>query len=50
MDGSKVDDACCENCFFASATDIDGLVYCHIDERSKDDDMICDHWTRNNDD
>lgn len=49
MDGSKIDDACCENCFYASTTDIDGLVYCDLDARTKDDDMLCNHWTRNND-
>lgn len=45
-DGSKADDACCENCFFAQGTDVDGLIYCERDERSKDCDMVCKHWAR----
>ena len=44
MDGSKTDDACCENCFFAK--DEDGLTICDLDDRVKDGDMLCDHWTR----
>ena len=46
MDGSQTEDACCENCFYATETDIAGLVQCELDGRSKDDDMVCDHWTR----
>ena len=45
-DGSKTDDACCGNCFYADGTGIDDLVDCEIDSRSKDADMVCDHWTR----
>lgn len=45
-DGSITDDACCENCFFAEETDIDGLIDCAIDGRSRDTDMVCKHWTR----
>lgn len=44
---NKPDDACCGNCFYATDTDIDGLVDCNIDGRSKDADTApCDHWDR----
>lgn len=32
----------CENCAYAQPTDIDGLIDCDVDGRSKDDDMFCD--------
>ena len=31
----------CENCPYAEKTDIDGLVICTIDNRSKDVEMEC---------
>ena len=31
----------CENCFFATATDIPGLIDCQMDGHSKDADMVC---------
>jgi hypothetical protein len=34
----------CENCFYATATDIDGLIDCLLDGHSKDDDMTCQHF------
>ena len=37
---------CCENCFFAQETDVDGLVDCLRFNRSKDTDMVCEHWIR----
>lgn len=46
-DANKTDDACCENCFFAVETDIPGLIDCDRENgRSKDIDMVCDHWAR----
>ena len=35
---------CCENCFYANETGIDGLIDCMLDGRSKDTDMTCDHF------
>ena len=35
---------CCENCIHAKETDIDGLIDCEKDGRSKDCDMICDEY------
>ena len=37
-------DKCCENCAYAQETDIDGLIDCEKDGRSKDSDMICDEY------
>ncbi len=34
----------CENCIYAIETDIDGLIDCQIDGRSKDVDMACDRF------
>lgn len=34
----------CENCFYAEQTDINGLIDCLRDGRSKDTDMVCEHW------
>lgn len=31
----------CENCPYAEETDIDGLIICTIDNRSKDVEMEC---------
>ena len=45
-DVSKTDGACCENCLFATKTEIDGLIDCSVDGHSKDDDMVCEHWQR----
>ena len=42
MDGSRMDNACCENCFHAQ--DEKGLLICDLDDRVKDDDMVCKHW------
>ena len=36
----------CENCFFATETDVDGLMYCHNDERTKDCDMSCKQFEK----
>lgn len=38
---NEIDDACCENCYFAQETGIDGLIDCTLDNRSKDYDMSC---------
>ena len=35
---------CCETCTHAHPTDIDGLIDCDVDGRSKDDDMVCDKF------
>jgi hypothetical protein len=35
----------CENCFYATKTDIDGLIECERENgRTKDTDMVCEHW------
>lgn len=34
----------CEKCIYAIETDIDGLIDCQIDGRSKDVDMVCDRF------
>ena len=36
----------CETCTHAHPTDIDGLIDCELDGRSKDDDMVCDEWSQ----
>ena len=39
---------CCENCAHGKDTGIDGLIFCELDYRDKDDDMICnDYMTAN---
>lgn len=35
---------CCENCRYARKTDIDGLIDCEKDGRSKDADMVCEDY------
>lgn len=35
---------CCNNCLFAESTEIDGLIDCKLDGRSKDADMFCDKY------
>lgn len=34
----------CENCFYATATDVGGLIDCLLDGHSKDDDVTCQHF------
>lgn len=38
---------CCGNCEHSIQTDIPGLVICQWDNRSKDDDMVCDKYEWN---
>jgi len=38
---------CCRNCIHAIQTDVDGWVVCQIDNRSKDEDMVCDRYEWN---
>jgi hypothetical protein len=38
---------CCENCRYARKTDIDGLIDCEKDGRSKDADMVCEDYKNN---
>lgn len=45
-DGNQTEDVCCENCFFALETDIEGLIICDRDGQAWHTDMICQHWTR----
>ena len=35
---------CCDNCLFANPTDVNGLLECQVDGRSKDADMSCDKF------
>ena len=35
---------CCENCIHGIKTDIDGLIDCKHDGRSKDCDLVCDEY------
>ena len=35
---------CCENCRYARKTDIDGLIECEKDGRSKDAEMVCEDY------
>lgn len=37
----------CLNCEHSIPTDIPGLVFCQLDNRSKDDDMVCKKYERN---
>lgn len=34
----------CENCSHAVKDEIDGLYTCEVDGRSKDFDMVCEHY------
>lgn len=40
----EIVEECCENCINAKETDIDGLIDCKKDGRSKDCDMVCDEY------
>lgn len=44
QDGRK---DCCGNCEHSIQTDIHGLVICQRDDRTRDDEMICDKYERN---
>lgn len=41
---NKSMEKCCENCVHAQMTDIDGLIDCKKDGRSKDYNMVCDEY------
>ena len=36
----------CENCKYAEQTDIDGLIDCKKDGHSKDCDMVCEQFAK----
>lgn len=40
----EIVEKCCENCIHAKETDIDGLIDCEKDGRSKDCDMVCNEY------
>ena len=40
----KTGEACCENCIHGIKTDIDGMIDCEHDNRSKDWDLVCDWY------
>jgi hypothetical protein len=49
MDTEKVDcrEDCCGNCEHSIKTDIEGWVICQFDDRSRDDDMLCERYEWN---